>query len=532
MNDDTENAEETVSAIWPDAVLAAFFRVVAPRDLWSWLRKKEQIALLYEIARGFQQSAKALSQPLVRARLKSHLERENATRDNLQKWWRDHLGKEVCDAIASLENAEIWQSETPQLTQQFGRDAWLLATFFDARFSLDKLENTIKDANEPGVIASEIEESSALPADNRVLESPKNMGDDSPLKLENEIWKSRAQNAENLLLQLRRDSEKLQTEAKKLARENERQKHIFAKRESDWQLKIVEAQKQAEREARRARQGEKESEEQSAEIKRLKRLVRQSQMLHEESRRQIALLQAQIDQLQPPPTPSEPQIDAPVVPEKTPKPKKTPRAPKPLFGRDEVFRWKNQSREVRVSPREIKEKIDKNDEKFVAALSRDLEILREENGELAKRFRSAVREVGRYYNRVLDGGTTRVLVDASNVARYEKDSRNRGQLRHLLSMRDELRRYSCFPIRFFADASLIHNIDEPDELKAMARRGELEIVASGTEADDVLAREARQSGARVVTNDRNFHGRVAPSWEPSRIPFHISDGIVVLDDMD
>lgn len=545
MNEAAKNVAETVSAdasrIWPDDVLAAFFRAVSSRDLWKWLREDEQFALLQEIARGFQQSPKALAQPLVRSRFKSHLTRETATRDNLQKWWCDNAGKDVCEAIALIENDETWQEKTTQWTQQFGRDALILATFFDARFSLNESEIEAKAANNLRVIPSEVEETAKDSSTSRgmtqiadrVLDSAENARDDSQLKRENETLKNRAQNAENMALQARRESEKLQSETKRLQRENDQQKHLFDKRENDLQLKIEEAQKLGEREARRARQSEKQLEEQSAEIKRLKRLVRQSQLLQEESRRQIALLNAQIEELQPRPVEPKVEIAPPIsVSAKVIKPKKPPRAPKPLFGRDEVFSWKNGAREVAVSPREIAQRVDKNDETFVANLSRELEILREENPDLAKRFRSSVRQLGRYYNRVLDGATSRVLVDASNVARYEKDARGRGQFGHLLAMRDELRRYDCFPILFFADASLVYNIDEPDELQQMARRGELEIVNAGTEADDILARLARQSGARVVTNDRNFHGRVAPAWEPSRIAFHIRDGIVVLDDMD
>jgi hypothetical protein len=122
-----------------------------------------------------------------------------------------------------------------------------------------------------------------------------------------------------------------------------------------------------------------------------------------------------------------------------------------------------------------------------------------------------------------------VLVDASNVARYEAGGRGKGRLSHLLLLRDELRRRDCFPIVLLADASLPYHIDEPDELTAMARRGELEIVPPGTEADEHLAREARRSGAYVVTNDRNFHLKVAPDFEPPRIPFHIRDGVVFVD---
>jgi hypothetical protein len=159
-----------------------------------------------------------------------------------------------------------------------------------------------------------------------------------------------------------------------------------------------------------------------------------------------------------------------------------------------------------------------------------LDALHETNGRGHKQFIESVREMGRYYSRVLTVETTRVLVDASNVARYELDHRNKGQLNSLLQLRDELRRRDCFPIKLVADASLQYNIDEPQELVAMARRGEVEIVPGGMEADEILAREARRSGAYVVTNDRNFHLKVAPDFEPPRIAFRVRDGIVLVED--
>jgi RNase P/RNase MRP subunit p30 len=141
-----------------------------------------------------------------------------------------------------------------------------------------------------------------------------------------------------------------------------------------------------------------------------------------------------------------------------------------------------------------------------------------------------MREFDRYYARVLSEHTTRVLVDASNVARYEKNRYGKGQIRFLTAMREELRRRNCFPIRFIADASLPYNLDHPNDLLAMVKRGEVELTASGQEADEILAREARRSGAFVVTNDRTFHHKVSPGFEPPRVAFQFFDRHVVVDD--
>jgi hypothetical protein len=97
-------------------------------------------------------------------------------------------------------------------------------------------------------------------------------------------------------------------------------------------------------------------------------------------------------------------------------------------------------------------------------------------------------------------------------------------------MRRELRLRGCFPIQLIADASLPYNIDEVAELLAMGKRGEIEFSNAGQEADEVLAREARRTGAYVVTNDRNFYLKVTPDFEPPRITFRIIDGFLVVDE--
>jgi hypothetical protein len=95
-------------------------------------------------------------------------------------------------------------------------------------------------------------------------------------------------------------------------------------------------------------------------------------------------------------------------------------------------------------------------------------------------------------------------------------------------MKNELRRFDFFPILFIADASLPYHIDDDKEFRARVKRGEILVSASGQEADEILARQARETGAYVVTNDRNFHRHLAPNFTPSRIGFEIVDGVAIL----
>ena len=197
---------------------------------------------------------------------------------------------------------------------------------------------------------------------------------------------------------------------------------------------------------------------------------------------------------------------------------------------DQVFQWNADGRVVRVTTREIKRGIDANNEGWVFALIQALDALRHASPEAYRLLMERVKELDTYYHRVLTVRTTRVLVDASNVARYERNRFGKGQMRFLLTMRDELRRRNCFPIRFIADASLPYNVDVPEDLTAMERRGELELTAAGQEADEILAREARRTGAFVVTNDRTFHMKTSPHFEPPRLAFHFYEQHLVMDD--
>lgn len=356
----------------------------------------------------------------------------------------------------------------------------------------------------------------------------------------------------------------LETREAQARRDAQRSQLVLAqetRRGTQAEAALEETQKTLDRTNRRLKQSEKTSEDLAAEIKRLKRQVRQSQQLHEELKKQLASTTAKLQEAATRETQMQEARRAAAQHKATARPgapRKSYSSPSistaPLVAGahsnddyfnsmrrgasdasapallDQPFLWRGENRVFRVSAREVRRAIDRNDETFVFALIQGLDALREADARLHRVFLDRVRQAGRYYGRVLTTDTTRVLVDASNVARFEKNARGKGELSHLLAMRDELRRRDCFPIIMVADASLKHHIDDADELLAMARRGELEIAPAGTEADEYLAREARRSGAYVVSNDRTFHLKVAPDWEPLRINFRIHDGYILLDE--
>jgi hypothetical protein len=114
------------------------------------------------------------------------------------------------------------------------------------------------------------------------------------------------------------------------------------------------------------------------------------------------------------------------------------------------------------------------------------------------------------------------VVDASNVANYEREmmGRSGAALDNILAVREAVREAGYFPVLVVCDASLPFTIDRPEELRAMIGREEIEIVVSGTDADEVIVRDARRLGAIVVSND--YMADWDPSDEIEKVQFVIS----------
>jgi hypothetical protein len=558
---------DEIAAHLPPEVLQFLVRSVPSRALWKWLSEEEQTALLHDLTRGFQRTANALRQSIVRNRLTDHLRHDNKTFQALLALWGQNSPPPVVNDVQALSDDEL-NAQLPSLLHRHSTEALLLSLLLnERRAALDTWE-TLDESSLSSVVnddaaqnhnaTGEVTSAKSAATQSRTgdgaaeaaarAQAQRDAFEQALQKERGEKnrWRDAAHAAQKELKALQGQMQ-LETQTLQLrAKQEERRAAASA-------TVAEETRKRLEREARRRKQSEAASEELQTENKRLKRQLRQAQQMHEDLRKQLASQQMKLREaegkLLAADTPGPAQSDAGQTAEKstqtaanTPRPK-TPRqkaaTPKvvttnatiiAVSALDQPFTWNVDGRDFRVTPREVREAIDRNNEEWVFALIQGLDALRETHPRVHKRFIESVREIGRYYSRVLTVETTRVLVDASNVARYELNSRNKGQLNSLLLLRDELRRRDCFPIKLVADASLPYNIDEPQELMVMARRGEVEIVPAGVEADEILAREARRSGAYVVTNDRNFHLKVAPDFEPPRIAFRVRDGIVLVDD--
>lgn len=108
----------------------------------------------------------------------------------------------------------------------------------------------------------------------------------------------------------------------------------------------------------------------------------------------------------------------------------------------------------------------------------------------------------------LTAETTTVIVDASNVAHFMTGA-GKARLGSLLAVRRELHKKRYFPVYLIADAALPYQIDDPERLRRMAEDGEIEMVAPGTVADEVIISLARRLKCPVVTRD------AMSEWDPS-----------------
>ena len=482
----------------PPEILEFLVRTLPSRELWAWLNETSQEKLRPKIAQGFRATAEVLRQPIARARLVSHLQSAPGDGSTLLKLWGENSPK-ILEAIKESDDA-ILISKLPILQARHGEEAILVALLHNER---DAVLEALADMEETPNIPTETEEQSTPVVNVEALQQKLQRAQIKveQLRTKSHDAKTRASQTEKTL------KEKL-GEKEREAREAIRNNRQLELRLEVLEAKLVEAETSRERAERKARSTLTSSEESAAETKTLRRQVHRLQQVNEELRRRLST---------PAPSPIEPKTES------SP-PTKNSKLPLAITPKRE----KNFLPGLCISLEDLQIAIDRNNEKVVAQVAVEMEALRARDAVLAGKTIKQIRGLGRYYERVICAVHSRVLVDASNVARHHGPGK--GKLRHLLAMRDELRRMEFFPILFIADASLPYHIDDTDEFRRMMKTGEIFVSASGQEADEILAIEARETGAYVVSNDRNFHRHLAPNFAPSRIGFRIQEDVVMLDD--
>jgi hypothetical protein len=168
-----------------------------------------------------------------------------------------------------------------------------------------------------------------------------------------------------------------------------------------------------------------------------------------------------------------------------------------------------------VTARGLISAIDSCDEAVVVDARAALARLSESDPETFERVTAAVERASRndlsYLVTLLDPLRGPIVVDGSNVAWHDQPAgpAARPRLRQLMDVRRALRSRGYFPIIIYADAPLPYTIDEPERLREMAAHGEVNLVATGVDADEALVREAGRLDAPLVTNDYMM------DWDPN-----------------
>lgn len=118
------------------------------------------------------------------------------------------------------------------------------------------------------------------------------------------------------------------------------------------------------------------------------------------------------------------------------------------------------------------------------------------------------------------------VVDGANVA-YEATG-GMPQLSQLVEMRQTLVEQGFDPV-VIVDASLHHEIDDPDQLEGLLDQGSVLQAPAGATADYFVLEVAAELGAIVVSNDQFEQYRSDYPWiEERRVPYMIVRGQVHL----
>ena len=516
MNTTTHRVNPDQSAL-PQEALAALLESIPQAKLLRLLKKSEPIC--QHVFHGFKVQPSSLRAPIVRRRLRERLEKDEEFLVEVVALW-DKENPEVRREVRQRSLSALRQ-DLPQLAERWGGGAVAIALAADERASVRELLESKAKVLEKF--------SRAAVKDKAVAELPPSVfsDDEEPsaemqsLREEVERWQQKHAALRQQHEGTVRSLEQAKAEHRKVAQ----QTTALQRQLQESQATRATLEKQADRAARQKQKTERENQELQIENKRLKKQVRQLTLALEEARR--AAQQAVVEREQSRKAGEEKEKRSDVTPSPTLPLSRSPAPPQPSAT---ALRWNINGDRYSVSIAQATQSVDTNQEEAVFKMAESLKRLRRVDGGQFTAVVQRLREVGRYYAHVLTQSTMRVIVDGSNVAHAEKNRRGQAQLRNILAVRDELRALDFFPILIYADASLPYQIDQREELMRLANRGEIRFVPSGTSADDVIAREAKELGCYVVTNDRKLTHNLDPTWELQIVGFKIVEGQVTLED--
>jgi hypothetical protein len=123
---------------------------------------------------------------------------------------------------------------------------------------------------------------------------------------------------------------------------------------------------------------------------------------------------------------------------------------------------------------------------------------------------------------------TLIVVDGANVAWSEQTRDGKPKVSNIVIMRRALEEEGYDPI-IIIDASLRHDVDDPDQLEGLIDGQHVRQSPAGTEADYFLLMTAGQQNSKVVSNDtfESYRDDYPWIWE-RRMPYMIVEGKVQL----
>jgi hypothetical protein len=120
------------------------------------------------------------------------------------------------------------------------------------------------------------------------------------------------------------------------------------------------------------------------------------------------------------------------------------------------------------------------------------------------------------------------VVDGANVAYIEESKEGEPKVSNLVAVRKDLEARGYEPV-IIVDASLRHQVDDPDQLEALMDDQKIHQAPAGTDADYFILQFAEQKDALVVSNDEFEQYQDQFPWiEQRRVPLMIVHGDVQL----
>jgi len=169
---------------------------------------------------------------------------------------------------------------------------------------------------------------------------------------------------------------------------------------------------------------------------------------------------------------------------------------------------------IAVTARRLVQAIDRNEQAIVELTQ---EALKDKDKEEREKILLSVRAAAdgdAVYGRVLTPKFSRgaIVVDSSNVAWHGQEmlAQQQPRLEFILSIRRTLREMGYFPILLVADANLPYVINDSATVRKMVDEDQIQLVISGSDADEQILREAQRLHAPIVSND------YMADWDPEQ----------------